>query len=311
MGAQTITTRKVMAEEHPAASVISQPPENSATAQVEIDRLKAELETARKLLAAKEDEEFEEAGLPTPSRGIAVHNDKRLQDMSNSALDVIKGNFPAPDEIPFDEKNLDGPVVTIYLYEKAATAADEYAKVFAGGSALYRWRIGEYLEKVYRKLSGRGSLWKDFCESNKLEKSAVSRDRLLYKSHTDWRSVLGLSANAVHQDILKQKKQDILDDPLKFEKHKKKLKERAKKKAEQEAARAWPAPLAPQLDQEPAQIPEEKPLRQRASEEPVTFLKDVADRLETFCEHIPADRSILGDQLARIDKLVKRIQEEA
>ena len=71
---------------------------------------------------------------------------------------------------------------------------------------------------------------------HQLNKDAVSRDMIIYRAHPDWRTVLGLSANAVLEDIKKKKLAEILADPDRCAKYKKKSLEQAAKKAAKRAA---------------------------------------------------------------------------
>ena len=129
--------------------------------------------------------------------------DKGITETLQSA---VTGNHPPPEEIPFDPKNLDGACIDLLRqYEGAEALCQKYALNAAGLGAFYSWRRGQFYQKVKDQLGPKGK-WTQWYTYHKIDDSKISRDRNLFLAYPDPALLLGLSATAARNKIVKKLK---------------------------------------------------------------------------------------------------------
>jgi hypothetical protein len=187
----------------PPGPPTSQTLENSETAQVE--KMAAELERLRKLMAERETQEVEEAKVPAPPSQRRASDPVRQGEIKR-ALEAVLAGFPPPLQIVFDPKDVDAPVPTIKAFGEAAEKCSEYSYAFGGLGAVYHWRRGECFVAIERILAPQGQ-WGEWYRGHGFDKSEVSRDRRLFLAcpHGD-KVLIGYSEAAAHRKFVAKKK---------------------------------------------------------------------------------------------------------
>jgi hypothetical protein len=174
----------------------------------------AELERLRKLMAERESQEIEEAKVLAPPGHRKVSDPVRQAEI-NRAMEAILADFPAPNEIIFDPKDVDAPVPTIKAFGAAAEKCSEYSYAFGCLAAVYHWRRGQCFVAIERILAPQGK-WGEWYRGHGFDKSEVSRDRKLFLACPYGDKVLiGYSEAAAHRKFVAKKKPKTEPSPQK------------------------------------------------------------------------------------------------